>query len=219
MSDDLIFGDDLFTEPEGEEEIVEGEEAEGGEGQNKTFLIAVIGLGSILVCTLLLFAAWILFINPRMQAQQQAALLESPTPEVVAGTTEESPVGEETPAEEAVAEATTPPPTDTPTPRPTATPTPVVGPTNTPTPSKAATSGEGVEGEAVASATTPTPTRRPRRTPTPTPTPRATPTPRSSAVASAQTTPDTGLGETLLVIAGLILLIILFAARRLRKVA
>ncbi len=217
MSDDLIFGDDLFTEPEDEEGIAE-EEAEGGEGQNKTFLIAVIGLGSILVCTLLLFAAWIFFINPRMQAQQQAAQLESTTPEVAAGPTEELPAGEGTPVEETVAEATTPP-TDTPTPRPTATPTPVVGPTNTPTPTEAAISGEGAEGEAIASATTPTPTRRPRRTPTPTPTPRATPTPRSSTIASAQTTPNTGLGETLLVIAGLILLIVLFAARRLRKVA
>ena len=77
MSDDLFesFGDeDLFAD-EDEEEL--SEEAEG-EGQNRTFIIAVAVLGGLLICALAAFGVWAFVINPR-QAYNQASEALSPT--------------------------------------------------------------------------------------------------------------------------------------------
>ncbi|MGC9396628.1 MAG: hypothetical protein ACP5J4_17425 [Anaerolineae bacterium] len=212
MADDLFdtLGSDSLFEDE-EEEL----EQDTGEQQNKTFLIAVIVMGGLLALALITFAVWALVINPRMQAQQQAALgvaTEAPTLEVEPPIDEEPPVVEEVQTEEPTA---TPEPTETP--QPTATPTPVIGPTATPsTDDAAAGEGEG-EGEEA----TPTPSVV-RRTPTPLPTEDATATPTGSGTsgtsgATPARTPDTGLGEVALVIAALLLMAVFFAARRLRQ--
>ena len=77
MSDDLFesFGDeDLFAE---EEEEISGE-AEG-EGQNRTFIIAVAVLGGLLVCALAAFGVWAFVINPRQARNQAAEAMPSPT--------------------------------------------------------------------------------------------------------------------------------------------
>lgn len=222
MSDDLFesFGDeDLFLDEEEEEISGEAE----GEGQNRTFIIAVAVLGGLLVCALAAFGVWAFVINPRQARNQADEALPSPT---VTPTLEE--VVEETPTTEAL-------PTDTPEPDPTETPTPVVGPTRTPTPEvtetlavtpgtgddeEAGEAGEMTPGEGEDGDVTPTATPRPRRTATP----RPTPTPRSEA--GAGEAPDgvedeelsqTGLGEWLLVGTAVLLLGVALLARRLRS--
>jgi len=234
MSDDIYdaFGDDLYMEPEEEEELQE-EEEQGTDGQNRTFIIAVAVLGGLLVCAIVAFVVWAAVLNPRAQTQVvPGGDMETPVEDVteVAMATEEdgTPVSEGTEvAEETPEPMETVEPTDTPEPTssPTPTPTPVIGPTNTPEPtSEAEATEEGGEGElAQAPPGTPTPTRPPRRTETPTPqptatrTPRPTATPRSKTGTSAASTPNTGLGEVLLILTGLVLVGVLFLARRLRK--
>jgi hypothetical protein len=222
MSDDLFesFGDeDLFLDEEEEELSGEAE----GEGQNRTFIIAVAVLGGLLVCALAAFGVWAFVISPRQARNQASEALPSPTVTVEAEETIEA-----TPTEEI--------PTDTPEPEPTNTPTPVVGPTRTPTPEVTATvEGTPEEGETEgAGAEIPgegadegggededvTPTPRPRRTATP----RPTPTTRSEPAAGDATGLDedeelsqTGLGEWLLAGAALLLFGVAILARRLRS--
>ena len=223
MSDDLrdAFGEDIFTEPEEEDTF----EEETGEAQNKTFLIAVAVLGGLLFLAIGVFILWALVLNPRMQAQQasQNASIQATNTEVVKqngeSESEATAVGEAASAEETAEATDTPEPTGTPS------PTPVIKATNTPaitpTVEPGENAGEGEEGTAEATATP-----QPRRTATPTPTrtPRPTPTPKkvsgnsSDTGSSTGSTPETGLGELLLVgVAALLLGLIIFA-RRLRKV-
>jgi hypothetical protein len=209
MSDNMFesFGsDDLFEEEEKENQPE-------GEGQNKTFIIAVAALGGLLIITLILFGVWAFVINPRMQANLQ------PTETVVVEETppEDADVGGETGGEDTGEAVSVPEETPTDTPEPT--PTPVVGPTRTPTPeTEAASGGEGDAGET----TKPTPTNEPRRTPTPSPTrtPAATlqPTPRAPAGSSSESLSQTGLGEILLIVGAIALIGVVFFARRLRKI-
>lgn len=200
MSDDLFSdtfgGDNLFEDEE------EQQEKAAGEGQNRTFLIAVAVLGGLLACALIAFGVWVLVINPNMQ-QRAAEQLGGGGVAMVT----------ETPATDAVVESTaTPEPTATATPKPTAVPTatPVVGPTATPK-DDTATGGD-----------TPTPTPvRERRTETPTPAggPAATPT-KSTTAGSGSTSdslPDSGLGEIALVAGALLMGVAFLAARKLRS--
>jgi cytoskeletal protein RodZ len=221
MSDDLFesFGDeDLFADEEDEELSGEAE----GEGQNRTFIIAVAVLGGLLVCALAAFGVWAFVINPRQARNQASEAVPSPsvTPTVM----------------ETAQVTTTNVPTDTPEPEPTETPTPVMGPTRTPTPEVTETlavtpgtddetgeagaevpGGEDGDGEDV----TPTATLRPRRTATP----RPTPTTRPEDPAAGDTNgldgdeelSQTGLGEWLMAGAALLLLGVALLARRLRR--
>lgn len=209
MSDDLFesFGsDDLFEDEETENQPE-------GEGQNKTFIIAIAALGGLLVIALILFGVWAFVINPRMQANMQP--------------TETIAVVEDTPVEETDAvvesgdnedEALSVPeekPTDTPEP----TPTPVVGPTRTPT--AEAEAGAEDEDGGTGGETEPTPTTEPRRTPTPSPTRRPTATPKAEqsapAGSSSESLSQTGLGEVLLIVGGIALIGVAFFVRRLRS--
>ncbi|MDY0020193.1 MAG: hypothetical protein RBT47_09345 [Anaerolineae bacterium] len=221
MSDDLrdTFGEDIFSEPE-EEEIKPGE----GETQNRTFLIAVAVLGGLLFVAIAAFILWAAVLNPRMQAQRTAQNGEiEATNEAIMVAMNSTATAE---AEIAAQQVTPKTPADTPA--PTATETPVIKATNTPTP---APTSEGGEGEATPEETaeasedaTGTP-QAPRRTPTPAPTatrtPRPTATPRAGAATPGTSgqneTPDTGLGEILLIIAAGLLISVIAFARRLRK--
>ncbi len=228
MSDDLrdAFGEDIFAEPE--EEF----EEEGAESQNRTFLIAVAILGGLLLLALAAFAVWAFVVNPRMQAQwadevANAAATNTAVAEMVANggtvTSEaEPPASTEDEDEEDVEE--TPEdaePTATETPEPTN--TPVIRATNTPTPTPDAEEaadeegGEEENGEEVAAGdadeVTATPTSQPRRSPTPT----RTPTASEEEAAEADETPETGLGELLLVLAGGLLIGLIILVRRLRS--
>jgi len=218
MSDDLrdAFGEDIFAEPE---EEFEEEEAES---QNRTFLIAVAILGGLLLVAIGVFMLWIFVLNPRMQAQREAQFAEvqatnTAIAEMVANggtvTSEIEPPesnGDEEPEE-------TEEPTATETPEPTATNTPVIKETNTPEPEE---DGE-VEGDAedegdaeeVTSATA-TATSEPRRSPTPTRTPRTT---TETSNETVDETPETGLGELVLVIAGGLFIGVIILVRRLRS--
>lgn len=229
MSDDLrdAFGEDIFAEPE------EGDtfEEEAGEAQNKTFLIAVAALGGLLFLAIGVFILWALVLNPRMQAQQAAqnASIQATNTEVVKqnGNAEAAAAAGAGSGEEDVrAEETTEEPTDAPEPTVTLTPTPVIKATNTPTlvPTEESGDPEG-EGEGEEEETAePTATPEPRRTPTPTRTPRPTPTPKEALGSSSDTgsgteaTPETGLGEFLLIVVAALLLGLIIFARRLRKV-
>jgi len=226
MSDDLrdAFGEDIFAEPE--EEALEGEEAEA---QNRMFLIAVAVLGGLLLVAIGVFLLWVFVINPSMQAErveENAAIQATNTAiaEMVAngGTVTSEPIAGEDEGDEEPEETVEPTKTDTP--EPTATDTPVIKATNTPTPEDTEEVGEEdeedeedeeEEPEEVAEAeVTVTATSRPRRSPTPTRTPRATNTPSGN---TTDETPETGLGEFVLVIAGGLLIGLIVLTRRLRS--
>lgn len=245
MADDLYdaFGDDdIFMDEE--EDIVEEAEIEtDAEGQNRTFMIAVGVLGGLLVLAMVGAAVFFLVINPGRQAQPlPPGVDESPTTELLAADITATAVAvaeagieevEGEPGEEVAEEVEEPTATPTDTPEPTNTPTatPVIGPTNTPVPEEeegeeieeGEMTGAGMvdEGEEAEEDVTPTPELASRRTPTPTPsstptrTPRPTPTP--SKVSKTETTPETGLGEVLLVLLAGLLLGVLFISRRARK--
>lgn len=93
MSDDVFeaFGDDdIFAE---DEDLEQPE----GEGQNRTFIIAVAVLGGLLLCALAAFGVWAFVLNgPREAAPAPTEVVVTPTVEV----------------EEVVAETETPAPTD-----------------------------------------------------------------------------------------------------------
>ncbi len=233
MSDD-VFGnlgdDDIFEEEEQKPKTA------AGDGQNRTFIIAVAVLGGLLVCALISFGVWALVLNRPQEANTRIGeALEAPAAEVVVdaaadtlAATPEPPEPTDTPAP-----TETPVPTDTPEP----TPTPLLGPTATSIPEDAegegeagaATETEAAEGgdtetaSAVAAAeVTPTATQAPRRTPTPTRTPAATETPRAPSAdsnlgASSGQLSQTGMGEWLLIGAAAVLIAVMMAARKLRK--
>ncbi len=203
MADDLrdTFGEDVFLDAE-EEEI----EEEGGEKQNRTFLIGVALLGSLLLLAIGAFVVWALVLNPR-QAERQADMNAQiiATNEAVLIAMQQTQTVEAMPTE-------TPTATPTQVVEPTATPTPVIRATNTPTPEDDGEDGEN--GDTGATGGTPvgegTATVSPRRTETPRP---VTP----AAPSTLATTPDTGFGEVLLIAAaGLFMALIVFA-RRLRR--
>lgn len=203
MADDLrdTFGEDIFLDVE-EEEI----EAEGGEKQNRTFLIGVVLLSGLLLCAIAAFVIWATVINPR-QAARQADL----NAQIMATNEAVLIAMQQTQTVEAMPTAT---PTATPTPQvePTATPTPVIRATNTPTPEPAETNGTpGAPGDTGATGGTPgaTATVSPRRTETPRP---ATPAPTTPSA-----TPDTGFAEMLLIGVAALLLALMVFARRLRR--
>ncbi len=222
MSDDL-FGDDIFLDAE---EEGEGTPAAGGEGQNKTFIIAVAVLGGLLFIAIAAFIIWAAILNPRMEANRLSAN------DNILATNEAIIVAQNNTATAEAIPTSTLAPTNTPTatPQPTATATPVIKPTATPEPTAAGdaaggTGDAGGAGDAAGSGAgvgsgTLTPTPKPsttRLTPTPANTPKPTPTKAAGATAATGTTPDTGLGEVLLfVTAGLLVALIVFA-RKLRK--
>ena len=211
MSDNVFdtFGDDddIFAEDEEEQQPE-------GEGQNRTFIIAVAVLGGLLVCALISFGVWALVLNKPQQATP-------PVTEIVATVTVEAPAAEADTTEPATE---TPAPTDTPEP----TATPLLGPTATPTltdeEADAAESMAAAPGDTEAEDAEPTATQAPRRTPTPTRTPRATSTPRPGTgetatgygASSSGELSQTGLGEWLLVGGAVLLVAIVVLARRLR---
>jgi hypothetical protein len=210
MSDDLFesFGsNDLFEE--------EPEKQPEGEGQNKTFIIAIAALGGLLVIALILFGVWAFVINPRMQANMQptetVVIVDETVVDDTAAMDETDDAAGENP-DEALSVVEEDP---TSTPEPTA--TPVVGPTRTPTPE--ASSDEGGSGGEVS--VQPTATEQPRRTPTPGPTRRPTATPKAEvsapAGASSESLSQTGLGEVLLIVGAFALMGLAFFVRRLRS--
>jgi len=215
MSDNLfdsLGSDDLFEEEETEKQPE-------GEGQNKTFIIAVAAMGGLLVIALILFGVWAFVINPRMQANGQPTetlVIVEETPEDVDAAGESMGVGGEE-VDEGVSV-----PEEKPTNTPEPTPTPVVGPTRTPTPEvDAASGGEGDVGNAEET-TEPTPTSIPRRTPTLSPTRQLAATPQATsrppAGSSSESLSQTGLGEVLLIVGAIALIGLAFFARRLRSV-
>ncbi len=203
MSDDLrdAFGDDIFLEQDDEEAML----AEEGEGQNRTFLIGAAVLGGLLLCAIAVFAVYMLVLLPRQQEQAQAILLTNQAILANGGIAEETPVTEP----EDVAEVTPTPEPATETPEPTATPTSVIPPTPTPDPDVDEENGEVEDADEATPTRTPLPTRTPRVTPTPPP--ETTPT-----ATTAETTPDTGMGELLLVVAAGLLIGLMVMVRRLR---
>lgn len=207
MSDDVFdaFGDDdIFAEDD--------EQQPEGEGQNRTFIIAVAVLGGLLVCALISFGVWALVLNkPRSATPPPTEIVATVTVEAMAAETELSEPATETPA-----------PTDTPEP----TATPLLGPTATATP---ADEDEDAADESMAAApedaeAEPTATQAPRRTATPTRTPRPTATPRSETGEAATDygststgeLSQTGLGEWLMVGGAVLLVAVMVMARRLR---
>ena len=204
MSDDVFeaFGDDdIFSEDE--EELKNAE----GEGQNRTFIIAVAVLGGLLVCALISFGVWALVLNRPQEAQSRVGdIVASPTVEAVV---------------EATATPKPPAATDTPMPTDTPEPTPLLGPTATPTADEEADPDTSAVAEAPEEVT-PTATQAPRRRPTPTRTPRPTATtrasnPDTSLGASSGQLSETGLGEWILIGAAVILVAVIVTARRLRR--
>ncbi|MCD6286436.1 MAG: hypothetical protein J7M39_11050, partial [Anaerolineae bacterium] len=142
---DTFGGDDIFAEEEEEQQQPEGE------GQNRTFIVAVAVLGGLLVFALISFGVWALVLNKPQQAVP-------PLTEIVATVTVEA----------MAAEADTPEPaTDTPVPE--STPTPLLGPTATPAPTDEKPDAESMaaapgDTEAESADTEPTATQVPRRT-------------------------------------------------------
>jgi cytoskeletal protein RodZ len=219
MSDDDLFdafgGDDIYEDDEEMTETVEGE------GQNRTFIIAVAVLGGLLVCALIAFGVWAFVLNRPQPAQVTPTETPTPTADVAVEMTET--------AESVAATQEAASPTPTETPEPTSTSTPVVGPTSTPT-SEAGEDGEGDEageedgeGGVASGDAEPTATSRPRRTPTPTRTPRSSPTPRNGSPAEEgfggsgpEELADTGLGEWVMVGAAVVLIAVMVVARKMR---
>jgi len=205
---DAFGGDDIFAEEEEEQQQPEGE------GQNRTFIVAVAVLGGLLLVALIAFGVWALVLNKPQQAVP-------PLTEIVATVTVEA----------MAAEADTPEPaTETPVPEdtPESTPTPLLGPTATPAPTDDEADAESMAaapGDTEAEEAEPTATQVPRRTPTPTRTPRATSTPRPETgeaatgydSSSTGELSQTGLGEWLLVGGAIMLVAVMILARRLRS--
>ena len=203
---DTFGGDDIFAEEEEEQQQPEGE------GQNRTFIVAVAVLGGLLVFALISFGVWALVLNKPQQAVP-------PLTEIVATVTVEA----------MAAEADTPEPaTDTPVPE--STPTPLLGPTATPAPTDEKADAESMaaapaDTEAESADAEPTATQVPRRTPTPTKTPRSTSTPLPETgeaatdygSSSSSQLSQTGLGEWLLVGGAILLVAVMVLARRLRS--
>lgn len=199
MADDLrdTFGDDTFLDT-GEEEI----EEEGEGKQNRTFLIGVALLGGLLLLAIAAFVIWAMVLNPR-QADQNAQIIA--TNEAVLIAMQQTQTVEARPTDM---------PTATPTQQvePSPTPTPVIRATQTPTPENTSAGGEagGAAGTPGAAGTA---TVSPRRTETPRPaTTAAAPTAKTPSA-----TPDTGLGEVLLMVAAGLLVALIVFARRLRR--
>jgi uncharacterized membrane protein len=137
MANTFIFDDDEAqpeanapapepTEPE------QPESGEGGEGNNRNFLLAAIGLGGIVLISLICMAVYALVVMPKQRATAQQTS-EANQAAVALATN----VSMETQA--AVLFTATLPPSETPVPQPTetlvvvfATPTPSVAPTSEP---------------------------------------------------------------------------------------
>lgn len=210
MADDLrdTLGDDAFLDTE-EELIEEG----GGEATNRTFLIGVALLGSLLLFAIAAFVVWALVLNPRQvtrQAEENARIVA--TNEAVLIAMQQTQTVEAMPTSTPMATATA-------IKEPTSTPTPVIRATNTPTP-EGGTGGNDAGQSGESAAVTPgvgtlavgsTATVSARATATP----RAVGTTTASNSPSA--TPDTGLGEVLLIVAAGLLATIVIFARKLRR--
>ncbi len=206
---DAFGGDDIFADEEEEQQPE-------GDGQNRTFIVAVAVLGGLLVVALIAFGVWALVLNkPQQAVPPLAEIVATVTVEATAAKADTPEVATEKPA-----------PMDTPEP----TPTPLLGPTATPTPADEDADAESMaaapgDTEAEDADAEPTATQVPRRTPTPTRTPRATPTPRPEAGEAAtdyDSSPSgelsqTGLGEWLLIGGAVLLVAVMVLARRLRS--
>ena len=149
MSDDDLYNafggaDDLYMDDEEDYDDID----DAGEGSNRLFMIAVIGMGAVLLCAIGAFIVWAAVINPRMQAQVSEAV---DTPMVATDTPTTEPTA--TPTEEP-----TPTLTASPTPTATATPTATTNPTPTPTFTPSSTP---VETETATPTESPTPTAVP----------------------------------------------------------
>ncbi len=223
MSDDLYFGDDIFVDDE--EEVYE--DAVDDEASNRLFMRAVMILGGLMAVAIVGIVGLILFnLFGGENGQQQVAapvITETPDATMIAELTpivgQPGDVFTETPTE--MPDDVTEPMEPTETSEPTE--TPVIGATSTPTetPEGGVGVGDGEPGDGEVAEVTPMPTFEPRRTATPTPTrtPRPTYTPRRTTAGNGdEQTPDTGLGEMLLMGAAALFMGVLFVARRLRKV-
>lgn len=184
---------DLYAD----EDLYEDEEAEAGEaeGSNRTFIILVVALGSVLLLAVCVFATWAFWLNPRMTADRVAEnhAIEATNEAVIATGTAEA---------EAAAVAPTLAPTDTPAPIPTDTPRPTATPAPTAAPETPAAT---LAGEVAEAGTTPRPTA----------TRWATSTPRSSA--QKEKVPGTGIGALGASVLAVGLLFLLVVVRRVRR--
>jgi hypothetical protein len=171
------------------------DEAQGDEGQNRTFIILVAIMSGILLIGIIAFCVWALALGG-LGGGGAAQETEVPLTADVAMVSEtETAIAELTAAPEETSvppTSTSRPPAATNTRRPTSTPAQVQSPTVDPT---------------AASAAEVTPTSQPVPTSTPAPT-----TPTNNQ------TPDTGIGAFTAVIVAGVLFILLLTARRLRTV-
>ena len=169
------------------------DEAEGDEGQNRTFIILVAVMSGILLIGIIAFCVWALALGG-LGGGGAAQETEAPlTADVAMVSATETAIAEltATPEETSVPPtSTTRPPAATNTTRPTSTQSSVQSPT--------------VEATTASSAEV---------TSTPRPVPTSTPTPTT---VSNNQTPDTGIGAFTALIAAGALFILLLTARRLR---
>jgi type IV secretory pathway VirB10-like protein len=168
----------------------EEEEAETEEGSNRTFIILVAVFGGILAIGICAFIVWAVVLLPMMRDRESANALVQQTAVIM---TADAAAAADQPEDTEVPE-----PTETPPPPPTEEPT-EVPPTATATPAEVA---EVTPEE-------PTPTRRPTVTPKPT----------ATGGESGDEVPTTGIGA--FGAGGIVvaLMVILVAARRLRRAA
>jgi len=181
-----------------EEEPMVGvpEEEEGAESSNRMFMLLALGLGALFVVGLICIGA-VFFMQQGQSNQQRAALATQLARQTAA-------------AIAALPTATPPAPTDTPVP-----PTPTsVPPTNTPVvptptlPAPTETVMPTAAGVSKATATAGPGTKVAAAT--------SAPGAAATATTEAGSTPQTGVGGVEMVLAAGALLVVLFAARRLR---
>jgi flagellar biosynthesis/type III secretory pathway M-ring protein FliF/YscJ len=172
----------------------EEEEAVAEEGSNRTFIILVAVFGGILAIGICAFIVWAAVLLPMMRERETQNALVKQTAEVLTAVAEAAPDETQEPEVE---------PTETPLP-PTEEPT-KVPPTATPK-EVAVVATEEEEPAATVEATA---TRRPTVTPKPT----------ATGSGEADEVPTTGIGAFGAVGVGIVLMVILVAARRLRRIA
>jgi hypothetical protein len=184
--------------------VDEEEEAVEEEGANRTFMILVGVLGGLLALGICAFAAWALWLGPRMAAQREA------DNEAILATNAAIEAGA------AAIEGATIPPTEestiaqTDTPQPTSTKPPAA------TAAQATETPEPEEGTEAPGAATATPAQVAEVTATP-PSPTATRRPTATPKPSDAGVPDTGIGALGGGALAVGLLFLLLVVRRMRR--
>ena len=185
---------ELYTD----EEIEAAEE----EGSNRTFIILVGALGSVLVLGICAFAAWAFWLGPRMQEDREAqnqAILATNTAIAAKAAAMDAGTATIPPTDEATTVPTS-------TPRPTLTKLPAAVPATE-------TAGEGTETAGEGTETPEEGTETPQAAPNPTATRRPTATPKPSNAG----VPNTGIGALGGGALAVGLLFLLLVVRRMRR--